>query len=102
VLTTLRWIDANMLWATFEPNVPALWARIERELSTYLRTVWNAGGLAGATESEAFFVRCNAETNPPDAREQGEVNTAIGLAPAVPAEFIVVSVQHRAGTTELL
>jgi hypothetical protein len=102
VLTTLRWIDANMLWATFEPNVPALWARIERELSAYLRTVWNAGGLAGATESDAFFVRCNAETNPPDRREAGEVNTEIGLAPSVPAEFIVVSVQHRAGTTELL
>jgi phage tail sheath protein FI len=102
VLTTLRWIDANMTWAPFEPNVPALWGRIERELSAYLRTVWNAGGLAGAAESDAFFVRCNAETNPPDRREAGEVNTEIGLAPSVPAEFIVVSVQHRAGTTELL
>ncbi len=61
-----------------------------------------AGGLAGATESEAFFVRCNAETNPPEVRADGQVITAIGLAPSVPAEFIVVSVQHRAGTTELL
>jgi hypothetical protein len=29
------------------------------------------------------------------------VITQIGLAPAVPAEFIVVTVRHRAGTTEL-
>jgi hypothetical protein len=102
VLTVLRWIDANMQWAAFEPNVPALWARIERELSAYLRTLWRAGALQGTTESEAFFVRCNAENNPPAGREAGQVVTAIGLAPIVPAEFVVVSVQHRAGTTELI
>ena len=36
VLTLARWIDMNMTWATFEPNVPALWMRIQRELRTYL------------------------------------------------------------------
>ncbi len=102
VLTTLRWIDANMIWATFEPNVPALWARIQRELSTYLRSLWSAGALQGATESEAFYVQCDAELNPPEARETGQVVTRIGLALLTPAEFIVVSVQHRAGTTELI
>ena len=102
VLTSLRWIDANMIWATFEPNVPALWARIQRELSTYLRSLWSAGALQGATESEAFYVQCDAELNPPEAREAGQVITRIGLAPLTPAEFIVVSVQHRAGTTELI
>jgi uncharacterized protein len=102
VLTTLRWIDANMTWATFEPNVPALWSRIQRELTAYLRDLWRAGALQGADEREAFFVKCDAELNPPDARERGELFTRIGLAPTVPAEFIVVSVQHRAGTTELI
>src|SRR5262249_37557281 len=102
VLTTLRWIDANMIWATFEPNVPALWARIQRELSTYLRALWRAGALRGDSESEAFYVKCDAELNPPDTREVGEVVTEIGLAPTVPAEFIVINVQHRAGTTELI
>jgi uncharacterized protein len=102
VLTTLRWIDINMTWAVFEPHVPALWARIQRELGTYLRTLWRAGALQGAAENEAFFVKCDAELNPPDSREQGQLVTQIGLAPIVPAEFIVVSVQHRAGTTELI
>jgi len=98
----LRWIDANMTWATFEPNVPALWSRIQRELTAYLRDLWRAGALQGTDEREAFFVKCDAELNPPDARERGELFTRIGLAPTVPAEFIVVSVQHRAGTTELI
>ena len=101
VLTLLRWIDANMTWAAFEPNVPALWARIERELTTYLTELWRAGGLQGSSASEAFFVRCDAELNPPESRELGNLVTEIGLAAVAPAEFIVVSVQHRSGTTEL-
>lgn len=101
VLTVRRWIDANMTWATFEPNVPALWARIERELGTYLTELWRAGALQGVVATDAFFVRCNADLNPPDSREQGNVVTEIGLAPAAPAEFVVVTVQHNSGTTEL-
>lgn len=101
VLTVLRWIEANMTWATFEPNVPALWARIERELGTYLTGLWRAGALQGNVVTDAFFVRCNADLNPPDSREQGNVVTEIGLAPAAPAEFVVVTVQHNSGTTEL-
>lgn len=101
VLTVLRWIDVNMTWAAFEPNVPALWARIERELGTYLIGLWRAGALQGDAASDAFFVRCDAELNPAASREIGTVVTEIGLAPAAPAEFIVVSVHHRSGTTEL-
>ena len=101
VLTLLRWIDANMAWASFEPNVPALWARIERELTAYLTGLWRAGALQGTSAVDAFFVRCDAELNPADSREMGQVVTEIGLAATTPAEFIVVSVQHRSGTTEL-
>jgi hypothetical protein len=101
VLTLLRWIDLNMTWATFEPNVPSLWARIERELGTYLTGLWRAGALQGDAVTDAFFVRCDAELNPPATREVGQVVTEIGLAPTAPAEFIIVSVQHRSGTTEL-
>jgi hypothetical protein len=102
VLTLLRWIDLNMTWAAFEPNVPALWARIQRELGAYLTGLWRAGALAGGRVEEAFFVRCDAELNPPAVRELGQVVTEIGLAPSAPAEFIVVGIQHRAGTTELI
>ena len=101
VLTLRRWIELNMTWVPFEPNVPALWSRIQRELTGYLTTLWRAGALKGDVATDAFFVRCDADLNPADVREIGQVVTEIGLAPAVPAEFIVVTVQHRAGTTEL-
>src|SRR5262249_11133701 len=56
-LTVRRWIDLNMPWAAFEPNNARLWVRINRELRTYLGRVWQQGGLAGRTESEAFYVK---------------------------------------------
>ena len=102
VLTLQRWIDLNMAWAAFEPNVPALWTRIQRELTHYLGGLWRKGALQGDAIDDAFYVRCTAELNPQQTREAGQVVTEIGLAPTVPAEFIVVSVQHRAGTTELI
>jgi phage tail sheath protein FI len=100
-LTLTRWIDRNMSWAAFEPNTPRLWVRIQRELNVYLERLWRAGALKGTSQGEAYYVKCDAETNPPEAREQGQVTTEIGLAPASPAELIVVRIVHRAGTTQL-
>jgi Bacteriophage tail sheath protein len=94
-LTVRRWIDLHMPWAAFEPNDGRLWVRINRELRTYLGRLWQQGGLAGRTEDEAFYVKCDAETNPPEVREAGQVITEIGLAPSVPAEFVVVRIIHR-------
>jgi phage tail sheath protein FI len=101
-LTLNRWIDMNMAFATFEPNEPRLWARIQRELTTYLAKLFSDGALKGATPDQAFFVKCNAETNPPELREVGQVVTEIGLAPLSPAEFIVVRIIHRVSATDSL
>jgi phage tail sheath protein FI len=100
-ITIKRWIDLNMVWATFEPNTPQLWVRIQRELSAYLTQLWRAGALKGKTSEEAFYVKCDAETNPPESRERGNVFTEIGFAPSSPTEFIFVRIVHRANTTEL-
>jgi len=100
-LTLRRWIDLNMAWAAFEPNETRLWVRIQRELTTYLTKLLRDGALKGATPEQAFFVKCDTETNPPGLREVGQVVTEIGLAPLAPAEFIVVRIIHRGGVTEV-
>jgi hypothetical protein len=100
-LTLRRWIDLNMAWAAFEPNETRLWVRIQRELTTYLTKLLSDGALKGATPQQAFFVKCDTETNPPGLREVGQVVTEIGLAPLAPAEFIVVRIIHRAGVAEV-
>jgi phage tail sheath protein FI len=99
-LTLRRWIDMNMTWAAFETNGPRLWVRIQRELTTYLSRLFRDGALKGATPDQAFYVKCDAETNPPELRETGQVVTEIGLAPLSPAEFIVVRIIHRVGAPE--
>ncbi len=96
-LTLQRWIDVNMAWANFEPNTPRLWVRIAREMGAYLEKIWRAGGLAGQTIQEAFYVKCDAETNPVEARDTGRVVTEVGLAPTLPGEFILVRIIHHTG-----
>jgi phage tail sheath protein FI len=73
-----------------------LWARIERELRGYFSGLYRQGALRGASEEDAFYVKCDAETNPPDAQALGAVVTEVGLAPAVPHEFVVVRLVHGA------
>jgi len=94
-LTLRRWIDTNMTWAAFEPNGPRLWVRINRELTAYLTNLWQDGAMVGQSPGEAFYVKCDAETNPADSREAGRVVTEIGLAPSAPSEFVIVRIIHR-------
>ncbi len=86
-------------WIVFEPNGPTLWKSVERDITAFLTRLWRAGALAGAKPEEAFFVKCDAETNPPEVRDAGQVITQIGIAPLKPAEFVIFRVsQHQAGT----
>ena len=96
-LTLRRWIDLNMEWATFEPNDSRLWVRILRELTVFLTKLQRDGALQGGTPAEAFYVKCDAENNPPEMQDLGQVVIEIGLAPLSPAEFIVVRIVRRAG-----
>ncbi|MCB0113729.1 MAG: phage tail sheath family protein [Caldilineaceae bacterium] len=93
-LTAGRWIERNMTNVVFEPNNPELWGEIVRDLTVYFTQLLEQGALAGRGSGEAFYVKCDAETNPPALREQGIVVTEIGLAATVPAEFIVVRIIH--------
>ena len=87
-----------MRWAVFEPNNFGLWQRITRSVSDFLLGQWRDGALFGATPKEAFYVRCDATTNPSDVREQGMVVTEIGVAVVKPAEFVVFRVQQQTGS----
>jgi phage tail sheath protein FI len=89
-LTAVRWIDWHMQDVAFEPNDRALWARIERELNGYFYGLYRRGALKGGTPQEAFYVKCNEETNTEETRDLDEVVAEIGLAPANPYEFVIV------------
>jgi uncharacterized protein len=82
-------IDEGTQWVVFEPNDRSLWAKIERNVSAFLTVVWRDGALFGRTPQEAFYVKCDDETNPPENRELGRVTTEIGVAIVRPAEFVI-------------
>ena len=73
----------------FEPNDPDLWARVRRDVGAFLTGVWRDGALFGVTADQAFFVKCDAENNPVDVRDRGQLIIDVGLAPVKPAEFVV-------------
>lgn len=93
-------IDEGTQWVVFEPNNPALWQKIKRNVTAFLTNVWRDGALFGDTTQEAFYVKCDAETNPPEARDLGEVVTEIGVAVVKPAEFVVFRISQWAGPTQ--
>lgn len=93
-------IDEGTQWTVFEPNSPELWAKIRRSVTAFLTMVWRTGALFGATPEQAFFVKCDEETNPPEVREQGQVVTIIGVAVVKPAEFVIFRISQWAGPGE--
>lgn len=90
-------IDEGTQWVVFEPNDAGLWAKIERNITAFLTNVWRDGALFGDTPEQAFYVRCDETTNPPDVRELGQVVTEIGVAAVKPAEFVIFRISQWAG-----
>lgn len=91
-------IDEGTQWAVFEPNADDLWSKIRRNVSSFLNGEWAAGALVGATPDQAFYVRCDEITNPPDVQALGQVVTEIGVAPTKPAEFVIFRLSQWAGS----
>jgi phage tail sheath protein FI len=89
-------------WVVFEPNDDALWARIRRTISAFLVMEWHRGALFGLTPDEAFYVKCDRETNPAESIEKGRVVCEIGIAPVKPAEFVYFQVTQSASGVSLV
>jgi phage tail sheath protein FI len=89
-------ISEGTNWIVFEPNDRTLWKHIRRDIGAFLTRVWRDGALFGATPEDAFFVKCDEETNPPDVIDAGQVVAIVGIAPVKPAEFVVFQVMQSA------
>lgn len=87
-------IDRGTQWAIFEPNTHALWQKIIRNVSDFLLVQWRSGALFGNTPQEAFYVKCDAETNPQELREQGQLRAEVAVSIVKPAEFVVFTISQ--------
>ena len=61
-----------------------------------------AGALFGLTPDEAFYVKCDGETNPAEGIDAGQVVCEIGVAPVKPAEFVIFRLAQFSGGTSLV
>lgn len=93
-------IERNTQWVVFEPNNHDLWARVKRDVTAFLTTVWRSGALFGQNPSEAFQVICDESNNPSEERDLGRLYIDIGLAAVKPAEFVVFRFQQITGGGE--
>jgi phage tail sheath protein FI len=84
-------------WSVFEPNDTMLWLQLRIAVGNFLTRVWRSGALFGATAAEAFYVKCDSETNPPEVIEAGQVVCEVGIAPTKPAEFVIFRLSQFTG-----
>ncbi len=90
----------GLMSAVFEPNDLILRERLRMQISSFLVTMWRDGALVGAVPEEAFFVKCDAENNPPDVVDKGQIRVDVGLAVSRPAEFVIVRLSQWNGAAD--
>jgi phage tail sheath protein FI len=81
-------------WVVFEPNDATLWGQIRMNVGTFMQGLFLQGAFAGTTPAQAYFVKCDAENNPPSSVALGVVYILVGFAPLYPAEFVVIQIQQ--------
>lgn len=84
-------------WVVFEPNDEPLWAQIRLNVGAFMQNLFRQGAFQGTTPREAYFVKCDAETNPQILIDQGIVTVMVGFAPLKPAEFVIIQIQQMRG-----
>ncbi|MBI5259402.1 MAG: phage tail sheath family protein [Burkholderiales bacterium] len=101
ILTIRKACDIALGWTVFEPHDATLRAQIEATLRAILRLFHEQGAFAGDTEATSFYARCDETLNPPEGMDAGRLLAEVGIAPAAPAEFIVLRIGRQAGTPQV-
>jgi hypothetical protein len=89
-------IERGTQWVVFEPNDSNLWKKVKRNIKAFLSRIYMSGALFGETPEQSFFVKCDAETNPPEVIDAGQMICEIGMCPVKPAEFVIFRIGQMA------
>jgi uncharacterized protein len=83
----------------FEPNGPALWALVTRQLDDLLQRWWRVGAFSGRSTAEAWSLRCDRSTMTQNDLDQGRLVVQLQLRPAVSIETLTVVFNLATGPT---
>lgn len=83
-------------WAVFAvvDGAGRLFRDLKASGQNFLRSLWQAGGLYGRTEEEAFIVVADETNNPPEDLAEGRVHVQIGVKLSPTAEQIFVNIDN--------
>lgn len=84
-----------LFWVVHKRNTPELWAQVSTQITNFMDSLFRRGWFAGATPSEAYFVRVDESNNPPSMQEQGILVVDVGFAPFKPVEFVIVRISRE-------
>ena len=83
-------------FAVFEPNSIRTWIIVKGICDSFLRDLWEAGGLAGNKREDAYQVNIGeGETMSEADVKEGRMIVLIRVAPKIPAEFITLKIFHQ-------
>jgi phage tail sheath protein FI len=104
VRRTMTYIEQSVKQAArayvFSPNDANTWGAINSMISSFLTSVWQQGGLQGATAASAFKVSVGLGTTmTPDDLLNGYLRVSVAVAVVHPAEFIVITFQQQQATS---
>lgn len=85
-------LERQSQWLVFEPHNPDLRSRLTDMVTQFLRGLHRRGAFAGDSEEESFFVRCDDRVNPGSSQASGRLIAEVGVAPAVPLEYLVLRI----------
>ncbi len=94
-------LEILMQWAVFEPNNVHLWNLVQTSITNYLESIWQKGALMGNTAADAFYVICDGTVNTLATTSVGQMIAEVGVAPALPAEFVVFRIGQVQDTLEV-
>jgi phage tail sheath protein FI len=88
-------LTQRLQWTAFEPGGETLWAKVRATISDHLANEWKTGALLGTKPEQAFFVKCDQTTMTQADLDSGRLICLVGVAPARPAEFVIIRIQLR-------
>jgi len=91
----------SLQWVVFEPNNVHLWHLLRASITSFLEAQWRRGAFAGNTAEESFYLKCDETNNPQATTANGQLFIEIGIAPALPAEFVVFRIGRVGDALEI-
>ncbi|MFT4592244.1 MAG: hypothetical protein ACI80M_001570 [Gammaproteobacteria bacterium] len=89
-------IRKSTTWAGRESSTPELWSEISEQVRDFLSKLRSEGRLAGEFDEQAFYIKCDADTNARAVGQTGDVTLLAGIAFEQANKFSAFKF-HRAG-----